>query len=79
MNAALWFVAGVAVGVAGIALIAPTQESCCQRVAYGARDKIAGLFGDGEASAVVKGILDGTGLTNALPGLLDLFGVPKDA
>lgn len=76
------FAGGVFVGVlAGIAIamvIAPANESsCCQRVAFGARDKIAGLAGPFEG--LVAGALDVTGLTKVFPGLLDKLGVPADA
>lgn len=77
MNAGAAFALGVVMGFALVALTYPIETSCCQRVAFGARDKIAGLAGSG--GGIVSGLLDATGITNALPGLLDLFGVPKDA
>jgi hypothetical protein len=73
-----YVVLGLVVGVAVGSLMFRAQESsCCQRVALGARDKIAGYTGP--FSGAVGGILDATGLTNLLPGLLDAAGVPKDA
>jgi len=80
MNPLLAGIIGVALGVALVAYLAPSNEgSCCQRVANAGRDQIAGYAGaDGTAgNTFVKGALDATGLTNALPGLLDMFGVPK--
>jgi hypothetical protein len=68
------FVVGVIVGAR---FLRAAESSCCERVALGARDKIAGYAGP--ASGLVSGALDATGTTQLLPGLLDLFGVPKDA
>ncbi len=73
-----WLALGVVAGFALHAWIAPASESsCCKRVAFGARDKIAGKAG--AAGDVVSTLLDITGLTDALPGLLDKAGVPADA
>ncbi len=75
---ALWFVGGLLTGIALVSLIQPANAtSCCQRVAAGARDKIAGEFGP--FSGIVSGFLDTTGLTEQLPGLLDTLGVPTGA
>lgn len=72
-----WFAVGLLVGVVVITRIHPaTDTSCCQRVAYGARDKIAGYAGP--FSGLVSGALDGLGLTQHIPGLLDTLGVPVD-
>lgn len=71
----------VLAGLAGIAIgtwaFRADDSSCCQRVAYGARDKLAGYAGP--FSGLVSGALDATGLTKLLPGLLDDLGIPKDA
>lgn len=68
---------GVVVGLFVSAYVLRSNEtSCCQRVAFGARDKLAGLAGSLEG--VVAGVLDATGITQTLPGLLDRLGVPKD-
>ena len=77
MTGVVWFFVGTVAGMAAIALIAPVESSCCKRVAYGARDKIAGYTGS--FAGATSALLDATGTTNALPGLLDLFGVPADA
>jgi len=53
----------------------PVESSCCTRVANAGRDEIAGLFGD--AKGPVASFLDGSGLTNAIPGWLDALGVSK--
>lgn len=77
MSGAGWFALGVVVGVVVITRIVPaTDTSCCERVAYGARDKIASYTGP--FSDVTKGLLDGLGLTPLIPGILDTLGVPKD-
>ena len=78
MSGAGWFALGVLAGFAVVSAIRPTEGSCCQRVAFGARDKIAGYFGT-TASPAVAYLLDGSGITNALPGLIDFLGLPKDA
>ncbi len=74
MKYALAFAAGLSVGAW---LLRAKESSCCQRVAIGARDKLAGYAGP--ASSLVKGLSDATGLTGLLPGILDGLGVPKDA
>lgn len=74
MKYALAFFAGLAVGAH---LLRAKESSCCERVALGARDKIAGYLGP--AAPLGAGLLDATGLTDLLPGLLDKLGVPKDA
>jgi hypothetical protein len=71
---ALTFAAGLAIGVH---FLRAKETSCCQRVAFGARDKLSGYAGP--FSGLVSGALDGLGLTSLLPGLLDGLGVPKDA
>lgn len=74
---ALAFVGGLLVGVALVTRIKQANEStCCQRVAFGARDTIADKAG--AAGGLVSGLLDGLGLTKHLPGLLDTFGIPVD-
>jgi hypothetical protein len=71
------FVLGGLVATFVVANLIPANESsCCQRVAFGARDKIAGLTGPFEDAA--SALLDATGITKTLPGLLDKLGVPKD-
>ncbi len=78
MSSTGWFLLGVAAGFVVITRLVPADpSSCCQRVAFGARDKIAGYAGP--FSGLVSGALDGLGLTPLIPGLLDTFGVPKDA
>lgn len=80
MNPWVAGIAGVFGGLALVAIIAPANEqSCCNRIALAGRGKIAGLAGDPGTygNTAVATALDVTGLTNALPGLLDLFGVPK--
>lgn len=78
MSGGAWFALGVLAGVVVITRVHPANEStCCQRVAYGARDKIAGYAGP--LDGVVSGILDATGLTSHIPGILDALGVPLDA
>jgi hypothetical protein len=77
MNAAGYvvvFIGGVAVGAWALRA---KESSCCERVSYGARDKIAGYAGP--FSGLVKEFLDASGLTKLLPGTLDAVGVPKDA
>ena len=77
MNAA-YFIGGFAVGAVLVLIMKPASEStCCQRVAFGARDKISSFAGG--ASGTVSGALDATGITKHLPSLLDAFGVPLDA
>jgi hypothetical protein len=71
---ALTFFAGLSLGAW---LLRAKDSSCCERLSYGARDKIAGYAGP--AAPLVAGALDATGLTKLLPRALDLFGVPKDA
>jgi len=75
MSGATWFALGVLGGFALIKYTYPLESSCCQRVANAGRDQIAGLFGG--ASGAVGSVLDSTGLTNTIPGLLDVFGVSK--
>jgi hypothetical protein len=67
---------GVGLAIGARALRA-ADSSCCERLSYGARDKIASYAGP--LAGLVAGGLDATGLTKLLPGALDLFGVPKDA
>jgi hypothetical protein len=74
MKLALAFGVGV---VVGSHLLRAKESACCERVALGARDKLAGYAGG--AAPVVSGLLDGLGLTKLLPGALDRLGVPKDA
>lgn len=74
MKYALAFFAGLAIGAH---LLRGKESSCCERVAIGARDKIAGYAGS--ASGAVATGLDALGITKLLPGLLDAAGVPKDA
>lgn len=77
MSGGAWFAVGVVAGVVVFSRIKTANEStCCQRVAYGARDKISGLAGPFDG--LVSGVLDGLGLTKHLPGLLDTLGVPVD-
>lgn len=77
MNGAIWFGVGLVVGVVVITRIKPANtSSCCTRVAYGARDTIAGYAGP--LDSVAAGALDFLGVTNHLPGLLDQLGVPYD-
>lgn len=72
-----WFALGAVAGIAVTAFLIPADPSqCCERVAFGARDKIAGLAGP--FSGLVKGVFDVSGLTKILPGLLDRLGVPTD-
>lgn len=78
MNGALWFVAGALVATALVTRIKSANTStCCQRVALGARGKIGGYAGP--LAPLAEGALDGLGLTDHLPGLLDTLGVPLDA
>jgi hypothetical protein len=73
-----WFALGLVVGVAVMTRVkAANTASCCQRVAYGARDKIAGYAGP--LDGLVSGLLDGLGITDHIPGILDQLGVPADA
>lgn len=72
MNPWLAFGVGVFAGFMLVKATAPTESACCAIVAKGARDEIAGLFGD--ASGAVGGFLDGSGITNALPGWLTAAG-----
>lgn len=69
---------GFLFGIALMSRLKPAPDSsCCRRVALGARGVIAekaGPFG-----SVVSGLLDGLGITDHLPSLLDVFGVPHDA
>lgn len=74
MKYILCFFGGLAVGAWALRA---QESSCCSRVAFGARDKLAGYAGP--FGSVVAGALDATGLTSLLPGALDAFGVPKDA
>ena len=77
MNAAGYvvvFLGGVAIGAWALRA---KEASCCERVAFGARDKIAGYTGP--FAGLAKEFLDASGLTKLLPGALDAFGVPKDA
>lgn len=68
---------GFLIGVALMSRLKQAPESsCCRRVAFGARDTIAGKAGP--LSGAVAGILDGLGITEHLPSLLDVFGVPYD-
>jgi hypothetical protein len=74
MKYGLAFFAGLAVGAW---FLRAKESSCCQRVAIGARDKLAGYTG--ALAPLTSTVLDYSGLTNVLPGLLDGLGVPKDA
>lgn len=74
MKYALAFFAGLSIGAW---TLRAKDSSCCERLSYGARDKIAGYTGP--FSGLVSGGLDALGLTKLLPGLLDATGVPKDA
>lgn len=77
MNGAAWFALGALVGVVVVTRIkSANTSSCCKRVAIGARDQLAGYTGpfDGATSA----LLDGLGLTEHLPGLIDQLGVPYE-
>lgn len=77
MKAVGWFTVGALVGVAVITRLSPPNEgSCCQRVNFGARDRIAGKFGP--FSDLVSGTFDLLGLTPHLAQFLDALGVPKD-
>lgn len=76
MKSAGLILLGVIAGVAVSAALRPIETSCCQRVAVGARDTIAGYAGP--FGGLVAGALDATGLTSVLPGLLDKLGVPVD-
>lgn len=77
MNA-LGYVVAFAGGVAvGAWLLRAKESSCCERVAIGGRDKIAGYAGP--FSGLAKDFLDASGLTKLIPGALDALGVPKDA
>lgn len=60
--------------VVGARLLRAKDSSCCERVAIGARDKIAGMTGP--LSPLTSKVLDATGLHALVPGLLDVFGVP---
>lgn len=73
MKVALAFVGGLAIGAW---FLRAKESSCCERLAYGARDKIAGYAGP--FAGLVSGGLDLFGLTPLLPGLLDTAGVPKE-
>lgn len=78
MKAIGWFALGAIAATAIVARLTPANESqCCQRVAYGARDKLAGYAGP--LSGLVSGALDGLGLTKHFPSLLERAGVPLDA
>lgn len=73
MKGLLWFGLGALVATVVITRITPANESsCCKRVAQGARDKIDDALG---GTGVVGGILDGLGLTEHLPSVIDTFGV----
>lgn len=76
MSGAGWFALGLFGGIAlTVHLLPADPSSCCERLANAARDKIAGYAGP--FSGAVSGLLDGLGLTQLIPGALDLFGVPK--
>lgn len=73
MRAALWFLAGATVATVVVTRLVPASEtSCCHRVAIAARDRIASKTGP--LASLTSGLLDGLGLTNHLPSLLDTFG-----
>lgn len=70
----LWFIGGVAVGVAVMARLKPANESsCCKRVAGAVRGKVGDTFGSVGASA-----FDWLGLSDHAPAIIDAFGVPYD-
>lgn len=78
MSGGGWFVVGALAATAVVTRIMPANtNSCCARVAYGVRDKIADYAGPFDF--LVKGTFDVLGLTKHLPGLLDTLGVPLDA
>jgi hypothetical protein len=77
VNGALWFALGAVTATILVTRIMPANESnCCARVAYGARDTIAGKAGP--LSGFVADALDALGLTKHLPSVLDELGVPLD-
>lgn len=59
--------------VAWLRLKPANTATCCATLAKAERDKIAGYAGP--LSGVVSGALDGIGLTDHLPSLLDSLGV----
>jgi hypothetical protein len=78
MNKALWFAFGALSATVIITRIRhATESSCCERVSFGAADRLAGYTGP--FSGLTKGFLEVTGLRKELPGLLDALGVAKDA
>ena len=78
MSGALWFALGAVTATVVVTRIKKADSStCCLRVAYGARDKLAGYTGP--FSDFTSGLLDNLGLTKHLPGILDSLGVPLNA
>lgn len=73
MKYALVFLGGVSVGAW---FLRAKDSSCCERLSYGARDKLAGYAGP--LAGLVAGGLDLFGVTPLLPRLLDKLGVPKE-
>jgi hypothetical protein len=73
-----WFALGALAATVVVSRLVPASETnCCQRVAFGARDKIGSLAGPFDT--VVTSGLDMLGITKHLPKILDDFGVPLDA
>jgi hypothetical protein len=78
MSGVGWFALGAVAATIIMTRVRPANESnCCQRVAFGARDKIAGFAGP--LDGAVSGALDTLGITKHIPSILDDFGVPLDA
>lgn len=69
---ALAFFGGLFVGAV---VLRATNTWCCDQVAKGARDKIAGAAGS--AGGLVSSALDATGLTDLLPGIVQAAGLGK--
>lgn len=67
---ALAAVAGVLVGTK---IFRAADSSCCNRLARAAADKIDGALG---GTGLVADVLNGTGISSWIPGLLDDLGVP---
>jgi hypothetical protein len=78
MSKVLWFGFGALAATVIITRIRhPSDSSCCERVSFGAADRLAGYTGP--FAGLTKGFLEVTGLRKELPGLLDALGVAKDA
>lgn len=72
LRASLFFGGGFLLGVAVMARLKPAVDSsCCRRVAAAARGQITGTLGGWAGS-----FLDGLGVTDQLPAIIDGAGVP---